>query len=313
MSGTGFDRPVLMDVAATPAGWVMTGSTGAHPVHPGGVGQPNGSAGAAWTSGDGVTWQPATVEGTGEQVELQALFVGDGGLAAVGGLEGGYSDAHVWTSTDGRAWHMVTDPDGITGPRPFAADGHRIIGSVPLEPIGYAWSADGATWSPLTNTGSVATMPSESRGPSLFGAAAAPDGLLVLGETDAAAEVVWHARFGPPVPANPAIPPQSAPPEAVLAAYLTALMAGDCETGRALATSTFVVGDGELCGTLRVTSATVDGDPVKDSDRSVLVFVTLVVSGGGAAMPDGAHDWTYMLERLANGAWRLSGGGAPTL
>ena len=47
---------------------------------------------------------------------------------------------------------------------------------------------------------------------------------------------------------SPAVPPDSSPPDVVLNAYLAALERGDCATAHALATSAFVVGNGELCG-----------------------------------------------------------------
>ena len=50
VAGPRFDRARSTMSRSTPDGWVMVGSTGGHDVPSGGVGTPNGSAGAAWTS-----------------------------------------------------------------------------------------------------------------------------------------------------------------------------------------------------------------------------------------------------------------------
>ena len=142
-------RAQLNDVAVTPDGWVMVGSTGGRDVPASGVMTPNGSTGAAWTSSDGVSWQPAVVEGTGEQVELRSVFVGSGGLVAVGSLTGG-KQATMWTSVDGTAW-TLRDPgaDGTNPPVPSASDGTTIIATTYRFDdgggIGWWVSADGVT------------------------------------------------------------------------------------------------------------------------------------------------------------------------
>ena len=79
---------------------------------------------------------------------------------------------------------------------------------------------------------------------------------------------------------RPAMPSDSAPPEVVLEAYLHAFKAGDCATAHALGTSSFVVGNGELCGALDLISYTISTPPATPNDHEV-VFGTLETTHGG--------------------------------
>jgi hypothetical protein len=106
------------------------------------------------------------------------------------------------------------------------------------------------------------------------------------------------------------LPPDSASPAAVLDAYLTALMASDCQTARALVTSTFTVGNGELCGAVRVSAYVVDPTPATPPDGEVIFATTLTTSGDGASIPAGDVTWFYDLIRQPSGAWRIVGGGS---
>lgn len=75
-----------------------------------------------------------------------------------------------------------------------------------------------------------------------------------------------------PVTSAASLPP-SAAPEVVLDAYLRALVAGDCETGRKLATATFVKGNGELCGDTQVSPYRIQPEPARPSADET-VFAT---------------------------------------
>jgi hypothetical protein len=200
LTGDGFDRAQVNDVAVAPDGWVMVGSTGGHDVPPGGVSTPNGSAGAAWTSADGISWQPAAVDGTGEQVELRSVFVGADGLTAVGSLTGG-KEATMWTSVDGTAWTLqVPGPDATNPPIPSASDGRTIIAmSYRFDDAGgIDWwaSTDGVTWTELAPSGEVATAPrwEDSDGVALV------DGTLVVLGQSGEDERIWLGRLHPPRP-----------------------------------------------------------------------------------------------------------------
>jgi hypothetical protein len=65
------------------------------------------SAAAAWTSSDGLTWRPATVEG-GAGCYLVDVAVTPSGLLGAGSCT---SDGPaLWTSTDGTSWQRTTAP-----------------------------------------------------------------------------------------------------------------------------------------------------------------------------------------------------------
>ena len=108
-----------------------------------------------------------------------------------------------------------------------------------------------------------------------------------------------------------AVPDDSAGPEVVLDAYLRALVAGDCETGRALATATFREGNGELCGAVDVTAFRVDGGPLRPSPDEAVFSTTLTTTGSddGSIKP-GETIRFYSLGRQPNGSWRIVGGGS---
>jgi hypothetical protein len=145
----------------------------------------------------------------------------------------------------------------------------------------------------------------------LVGAGALAVSLLAGGSSTRPHPVVTPA--GTPTAAtgsNPiALPSKGATPAEVLNAYLRALKSGDCKTAHALATSTFSVGNGELCGHLSVKSYTPVGKPATPGNE-VIFSTNLITQGGDASMPDGLHTWFYSLTKQADGAWRLVGGGS---
>lgn len=104
--------------------------------------------------------------------------------------------------------------------------------------------------------------------------------------------------------------PGTVDPRANLKLYLDALQAGNCDAARAMTSPSFKIGNGELCGALRVLAYSIDGDPARPSDGEVVYATTLTTTGGDASMPDGQHTWFYTLTRQANGEWRISGGGS---
>jgi hypothetical protein len=104
-------------------------------------------------------------------------------------------------------------------------------------------------------------------------------------------------------------PPDSASADVVLDAYLAALVAGDCDAGRTLATSTFTKGNGDLCGAVHVSAYTPPIGPAGTAEE--LVFsTTLTTSGDDVSVPSGENIWFYALKRQPSGAWRLTGGGS---
>ena len=107
-----------------------------------------------------------------------------------------------------------------------------------------------------------------------------------------------------------ALPAKDAAPAEVLSAYLQALRSGDCQSAHALATSSFVHGNGELCGDLTVSAYTPLVDPATPRDGEVVFATNLTTQGGDGSMPDGLHTWFYALDRQPDGAWRIVGGGS---
>jgi hypothetical protein len=132
-------------------------------------------------------------------------------------------------------------------------------------------------------------------------------GLLVLVLSNTA--VAAGCSAAPPRAAI-SLPPASAGAEVVLDAYLRALVADDCDTGRRLATATFAWGSGELCGATRVTAYTIN--PVPAGSATEKVFATTITTSGTAdgSIQAGAMTWFYDLMQQADGSWRLAGGGS---
>ena len=111
---------------------------------------------------------------------------------------------------------------------------------------------------------------------------------------------------GPSVRISP--PPAGASAAVVIDTYLRALVAGDCATAHALATSTFT-GNGELCGLVKVSSFSLNRDPATAGRDEVIYGSVLVTEGSrDGTIPRGKVTWFYDLKRQ-DGAWKLAGGG----
>lgn len=108
------------------------------------------------------------------------------------------------------------------------------------------------------------------------------------------------------------VPPDSAPPEVVLDAYLRALVAGDCGTSHKLSAGLLLlIHAGHLCGQTRVTSYQVlPGGPAHPNAPEAVFTVDLRTTGtdDGTGQPGGLA-WFYNLDRQADGSWRITGGG----
>lgn len=134
-------------------------------------------------------------------------------------------------------------------------------------------------------------------------------GLVVL----AALALAVVAACAPAAPGASAasLPTASAAPEVVLDAYLRALVAGDCDTGRKLVTTTFVKGNGELCGDTQVSAYRIQPEPARPSADEAVFATTLTTSGtADRAVQAGDIIWFYSLDRQPDGSWRIVGGGS---
>jgi hypothetical protein len=113
-------------------------------------------------------------------------------------------------------------------------------------------------------------------------------------------------------PERVSMPALSAGPDVVLATYLKALKAGDCETAAALGVPPFEFGNGELCGHLTVEAYELTPGLAEPNPDERIYSTQLTTEGGDDSLPDGQHTWFYSLKKQANGSWRLiGGGGAP--
>jgi hypothetical protein len=108
------------------------------------------------------------------------------------------------------------------------------------------------------------------------------------------------------------VPPASAGPAVVLHAYLDGLVAGNCDAGKVLGTSTFVLGNGELCGATHVRAYSVaPGEPAMPNPNEAVFATTLTTDGSrDGSVPAGDMTWFYTLERQPDGSWRITGGGS---
>jgi hypothetical protein len=106
------------------------------------------------------------------------------------------------------------------------------------------------------------------------------------------------------------LPPAGASASVVLDTYLRALVAGDCTTAHALAASTFTVGNGELCGDVRVSAFTAPTGPATPGHNTVEYASDLTTDGSSdGSIPSGKTTWFYQL-RQQDGDWKLVSGGS---
>lgn len=88
-------------------------------------------------------------------------------------------------------------------------------------------------------------------------------------------------------------------------------MAGDCESGRKLATASFAKGNGELCGDTLVEGYHIEPDPARPSSDEAVFATTITTSGtGDGSVRPGTITWFYSLDRQPDGSWRIVGGGS---
>lgn len=98
---------------------------------------------------------------------------------------------------------------------------------------------------------------------------------------------------------------------AVLAKYLDALTVGDCATAHQLVASTFVWGNGELCGSVHVSAHSAPTDPASPGPDERDFAITLTTDGSAdGSIPAGKLLWFYILQRQPDGQWLITGGGS---
>jgi hypothetical protein len=121
----------------------------------------SGRSPLAWTTTDGVTWQPhdvATLGMDGQFERMTTLAAGAAGFVAGGSVGPELAERHArfWTSADGSTWQPVPDDAGafadaeVRAITPFG-DGFvavGVLGTAQEQTGAVAWtSVDGLTWS----------------------------------------------------------------------------------------------------------------------------------------------------------------------
>ena len=103
----------------------------------------------------------------------------------------------------------------------------------------------------------------------------------------------------------PSVPPEDAPPLAVLNAYLGAWRAGDCATSQVLETPSYAASQAGKCGQVEVTTYQIDPNPATPTADWAEFSATVTQKGGDETL-DGTHTLFFGLLRQPTGAWRVS-------
>ncbi len=180
--------------AAVATGFVLTGSTGGQQPQCCATGKSDTTP-AAWASSDGMTWEPAVVNGATGAVgdQIGPDFVGAAGIVAWGGRDASYG----WRSPDGQHWSALPRTAGYPV-IPRASDGTRIVGDsyAARDQEAFWVSSDGVTWHELRATGATDQMPAWTGAG--VGTADAEflfaDGLGLAGQNGTTQSLLWFAR-----------------------------------------------------------------------------------------------------------------------
>jgi hypothetical protein len=104
--------------------------------------------------------------------------------------------------------------------------------------------------------------------------------------------------------------PTPADARGVLDAYLRALVAGDCQSGRTLWSGGHTTGDGDLCGDATVSVYRI-GDAATPTPTET-VYATTLTTGGSrdGSVSAGQVTWFYTLDQEPDGRWLIHAGGS---
>ena len=162
-----------------------------------------GNAAAAWSSTDGVSWQPA--DGGSAFVETPETRMTTVVATPAGFVAGGWAGvtnqpgrARFWTSQDGRSWFRVADgpalADGRVASIAMTASGLVAVGTT--GPVGHAtgsavWrSSDGKAWVRVAGSAALAAG-------AMAGVTAGGPGLVAVGANlDSTKALVWVSKDG---------------------------------------------------------------------------------------------------------------------
>lgn len=119
----------------------------------------------------------------------------------------------------------------------------------------------------------------------------------------------WPAPITSPSPtaSRPAVtlPPDSAAPDIVLAAYLSALQARDCDAAEQFVGSFVYRWNDALCGDwTHITAFRITGVPHVIAPNRINQGTVLTITGGGIYPPGDIECW-FELQQATSGAWRI--------
>jgi hypothetical protein len=205
----GDDTVYVDDVIARADGWLAVGrrepscevDCGTNPVRA-----------YSWTSSDGLTWMRAADQTSLKGAGMSSVVATASGFVAVGV---GSSHPAIWTSTDATTWVRVPDAPVLheaaqkSGTLSAAATGVVVTGDGTIAMVGSAfaqnfcptgiaanlcpgarawWSTNGTTW-----TRATVDLPIDGQ---IFSVAAAPNGLVAVGPSDACLGGIWSSVDG---------------------------------------------------------------------------------------------------------------------
>lgn len=102
------------------------------------------------------------------------------------------------------------------------------------------------------------------------------------------------------------IPPDSAAPDVVLGAYLSALAARDCDTAEQFIDSPIYRWSDILCGgAVSITEFSLVGEPSRSGYNRASMDALLTTDGRSSGMSADQGRFTFELQQRASGAWRI--------
>lgn len=102
------------------------------------------------------------------------------------------------------------------------------------------------------------------------------------------------------------IPPDSAAPDVVLGAYLSALVARDCDTAEQFIDSPIYRWSDMLCGgAVNITDFSLIGEPQREGYNRARLDALLTTDGRSIGLPADQGRFTFDLQQRTSGAWRI--------
>jgi hypothetical protein len=134
--------------------------------------------------------------------------------------------------------------------------------------------------------------------------------VLLLGAALGLAAIGFQPSPTPTPSPTPAarvtIPPDSAAPDLVLGAYLSALVARDCDTAEQFIDSPIYRWSDMLCGgAVTITDFSLIGEPRREGYNKARLDALLTTDGRSIGLPADQGRFTFDLQQRTSGAWRI--------